>query len=113
MPAVSKITFFSCVNSGRPMTTVCWLMTPCGEAQPLSGRSSISQRAAQLSLYSCGFLTIRAPADNDTRLGSLFATSISPAGELAAAGEGAAAVVLPCAELLFELPLLLVRTQEI
>src|SRR5882672_10483457 len=108
--AVSKTTFFSWVNSGRAMTIDCSVVTPSGVAQPLAGLSSISQIEDHVSLYSLGFLTMMAPADNETRLISSVELFASPAVSLGVdPGDVAAAGLLLGAELLELLVLFLVQ----
>jgi len=84
--AVSNSSRFKSVRSGSAITTVCGDTTPFGVAQPLSARSSSSQKADQSSLYSAGFWTMRAPAENDTRLRSGGAAGAAGAAAAAPAG---------------------------
>src|SRR5205085_4590178 len=66
----------------RATTITCGVTTPLGDVQLVLARSSRSSRAEYATLYSCGFLTINAPAERETRLCSSLVCSAGDSVEL-------------------------------
>src|SRR5262245_55453687 len=77
-PAASKTNLSSRVCAGNAITMTCGSITFVGVAHPLFDLSSRIQAADRLDLYSWGFLTMIAPADSDTKLGSASPCALAP-----------------------------------